>query len=208
MQISPIGVDLAKHVFQLHGVGPDGCSCPAQKVRGAQLQSFFANLPRCMIGMEACATAHHWARELRDIGHEVRLLPAHYVKAYVKRGKNNAADAEAICEAISPIIHFVAIKTKEQQAALVMHRARDLLVRQRTQLVNALRGPLAEFGISEPQGIRHVERLRAYLDEDVVPQIGRRTQVAHQAAQRARETDHAIEAKARAWHGQTQLTNG
>jgi len=116
---------------------------------------FFESLPPCLIGMEACATAHHWARELRAFGHEVRLMPAHYVKAYVKRGKNDAADAEAICEAV------------------VMHRARDLLVRQRTQLVNALRGLMAEFGVSEPRGIRHVGRLRAHLDEDVVPKTGR-----------------------------------
>ena len=174
MQITTIGIDLAKHVFQLHGVGSDGSVVLRRKLRRAQMLIFFESLPPCLIGMEACATAHHWARELRAFGHVVRLMPAHYVKAYVKRGKNDAADAEAICEAVTrPTMRFVAIKSKEQQGVLVMHRARDLLVRQRTQLVNALRGLMAEFGVSEPQGIRHVGRLRAHLDEDVVPKTGR-----------------------------------
>jgi transposase len=117
--ISTIGVDLAKHVFQLHGVGPDGFVVLRRKLRRAQMLSFFADLPQCLIGMEACATAHHWARELRAIGHEVWLMPPHYVRPYVKRGKNDAADAEAICEAVTrQTMRFVAIKTKEQQAVL------------------------------------------------------------------------------------------
>ena len=124
--------------------------------------------------MEACGTAHHWAREVRALGHDVRLMPAHYVKAYVKRGKNDAADAEAICEAVTrPTMRFVGIKSREQQAVLVMHRTRELLVRQRTGTVNALRGLLGEFGISEPQGIWHVGRLRAHLEEGTVPEPGR-----------------------------------
>lgn len=202
MHISTIGVDLAKHVFQLHGVGPDGSVVLRRRVRRAQMLSFFANLPPCLIGMEACATAHHWARELRAFGHEVRLMPAHYVKAYVKRGKNDAADAEAICEAVTrPTMRFVAIKTKEQQGALVMHRARDLLVRQRTQLVNALRGLLAEFGISEPQGIRHVGRLRAHLDEDMVPQTGRDIlRLLVDQLDSLEKQIAAIEGKIREWH--------
>ena len=174
MQIATIGVDLAKHVFQLHGVDPDGAVVLRRKLRRAQVIEFFAKLPRCLIGMEACGTAHHWARELSALGHEVRLMPAHYVKPYVKRGKNDAADAEAICEAVTrPTMRFVAIKTKEQQSALAMHRVRELLVRQRTQAVNALRGLLAEFGISEPQGIWHVGRLRAHLEGNTVPEPGR-----------------------------------
>ena len=129
MQIATIGLDLAKHVFQLHGVGADGCVILRRKLRRTHMMPFFASLPPCLIGMEACASAHYWARELSAFGHEVRLMPAHYVKAYVKRGKNDAADAEAICEAVTrPTMRFVAIKTKEQQAVLVMHRARDLLV--------------------------------------------------------------------------------
>jgi transposase len=174
MQVATIGVDLAKHVFQLHGVGPDGAVVLRQKLRRAQVVAFFAKLPPCLVGMEACGTAHHWAREISALGHEVRLMPAHYVKPYVKRGKNDAADAEAICEAVTrPTMRFVAIKTKEQQSALSMHRVRELLVRQRTQAVNALRGLLAEFGISEPKGIWHVGRLRAHLGEDTVPEPGR-----------------------------------
>jgi transposase len=174
MQIATIGIDLAKHVFQLHGVGPDGAVILRQKLRRTQVIQFFAKMPRCLVGMEACATAHHWAREITALGHKVKLMPAHYVKAYVKRGKSDAAEAEAICEAVTrPTMRFVAVKSKEQQAALVMHRTRELLVRQRTQTVNALRGLLAEFGVCEPQGIWHVGRLRAHLEEDTVPEPGR-----------------------------------
>jgi transposase len=202
MQIATIGVDLAKHVFQLHGVGPDGCVVLRKKLRRAQVMTFFAGLPPCLVGMEACATAHHWARELRTLGHEVRLMPAHYVKAYVKRGKNDAADAEAICEAVTrPTMRFVAVKTKEQQAVLVMHRTRDLLVRQRTQMVNALRGLLGEFGISEPQGIRHVGRLRAHLQDETVPEVGRGvlTLLVEQLDQVDKRIDQ-VDAKIRDWH--------
>ena len=173
MHIATIGVDLAKHIFQVHGV-TEGRVVLRRRLRRAQLMSFFAALPPCRIGMEACGTAHHWAREFRTLGHDVRLMPAHYVKAYVKRGKNDAADAEAICEAVTrPTMRFVAIKSKEQQAVLVLHRTRELLVRQRTQTVNALRGLLAEFGASAPQGIWHVGRLRAHLEDDTVPDPGR-----------------------------------
>ena len=113
MQIITIGIDLAKHVFQLHGIGPDGRVLLRQKLRRPQMITFFAKLPPCLVGMEACATAHHWARELRALGHHVRLMPAHYVKAYIKRGKNVAAHAEAICEDVTrPTMRFVAIKTK------------------------------------------------------------------------------------------------
>jgi len=175
MQIATIGVDLAKHAFQLHGVGTDGQVVLRQKLRRAQMMTFFAKLAPCLVGMEACATAHHWARELSTLGHEVRLMPAHYVKAYVKRGKNDAADAEAICEAVTrPTMRFVAIKSREQQAVLVMHRTRDLLVRQRTQAANSLRGLLAEFGVAEAQGICHLGRLRAHLETDTVPEPGRK----------------------------------
>ena len=202
MQIATIGVDLAKHVFQLHGVGPDGAVVLRQKLRRAQVIGFFAKLPSCLVGMEVCGTAHHWAREIRALGHEVRLMPAHYVKAYVKRGKNDAADAEAICEAVTrPTMRFVAVKTKEQQAVLVMHRTRELLVRQRTQTVNALRGLLAEFGISEPQGIWHIGRLRAHLDEDTVPEPGRTvlTLLVEQLDGLDKRVDE-VNAEIRAWH--------
>jgi transposase len=136
MQVTTIGLDLAKQIFQVHGVGPDGQAVLRKRLRRAEDLSFFAALPPCLVGMEACATAHHWARELTRLGHEVRLLPPSYVKPYVKRGKNDAADAEAVCQAVTrPTMRFVPVKSTEQQAALMLHRVRDLLVRQRMSVV-------------------------------------------------------------------------
>ena len=153
MEITTIGLDLAKHVFQVHGVDEAGHTVVKRRLRRAQVITYFASMPPCLIGMEACATAHFRARELRSLGHEVRLMPPQYVKAYVKRGKNDAADAAAICEAVTrPSMRFVPVKTEEQQSALTMHRVRKLLVRQRTQLINAIRGHLAEFGLVGAQG--------------------------------------------------------
>ena len=177
MQVTTIGLDLAKQIFQVHGVGPGGKAVVRKRLRRAEVLSFFAALPPCLVGMEACATAHHWARELTQIGHAVRLLPPAYVKPYVKRGKNDAADAEAICEAVTrPTMRFVPVKSTEQQAALMLHRVRDLLVRQRTVLINALRGHLAEFGIIAPQGATRIGELAAIvLDEEAsyLPRLAR-----------------------------------
>ena len=159
-KVTTIGLDLAKSVFQVHGVNEAEQIVLRKRLRRGQVLTFFASLPPCLIGMEACATAHYWARELTAFGHEVRLMPPQYVKAYVKRNKNDAADAEAICEAVRrPSMRFVPVKTVEQQAALMMHRTRDLLVRQRTMTVNALRGHLAEFGLVAAQGIQGVTEL-------------------------------------------------
>jgi transposase len=156
-EVTTIGLDLAKHVFQAHGVDASGAVVLRKQLRRGQVVAFFAALPRCLVGLEACATAHYWARELQAVGYEVRLMPAQYVKAYVKRNKNDAADAAAICEAVSrPSMRFVAVKTAEQQAALLLHRGRERLVRQRTSLVNALRAHLAEFGVIAPQGLRNI----------------------------------------------------
>lgn len=153
MQVSTIGLDLAKSVFQVHGVDAVGEVVVRRKLRRAQLLSFFAGLERCLIGMEACGSAHHWARELTALGHEVRLMPPTYVKPYVRRQKNDAADAAAICEAVSrPSMRFVPVKTPQAQAVLMLHRTRALLVRQRTMLVNALRAHLSEFGHVAAQG--------------------------------------------------------
>ena len=153
MQITTIGLDLAKSVFQVHGVDASGKVVVAKALRRGQVLAFFAKLPPCLVGMEACATAHHWARELAKLGHEVRLMPPAYVKPYVRRGKNDAADAAAICEAVTrPSMRFVPVKSVEQQATLMAHRSRDLLIRQRTQLINALRGHLAELGLVAAQG--------------------------------------------------------
>jgi transposase len=148
----------------VHGVEATGKVALTKKLRRSQVLALFADLPPCLIGMEACATAHHWARELEALGHDVRLMPASYVKAYVKRGKNDAADAAAICEAVTrPSMRFVPIKSVEQQAALMLHRARDLLIRQRTQLINALRAHLAELGMVAATGRDGVKKLIAIV---------------------------------------------
>ena len=149
-----IGLDLAKNVFQVHGVGTEGAVVCRRQLRRSQLLQFFARLEPCLVGMEACAGAHHWARELAGLGHEVRLMPPAYVKPYVKRGKTDAVDAEAICEAVTrPTMRFVPVKSADRQAALLDHKARDFLVRQRTQIVNAIRAHLSEFGIVEPRRV-------------------------------------------------------
>lgn len=147
-EVVTVGLDLAKNVFQVHAVAADGAVLIRRKLRRSEVIRFFGELSPCLVGMEACASAHHWARELIAIGHEVRLMPPACVKPYVKRGKTDAADAEAICEAVTrPTMRFVAVKSVEQQAVLKLHKSRDLMVRQRTMLINALRGHLAEYGI-------------------------------------------------------------
>jgi len=147
MTITTIGLDLAKSVFQAHGVDESGATVLVKKLHRKQMLPFFSKLAPCLVGVEACGTAHYWARTLAAMGHEVRLIPPSYVKAYVKRGKSDALDAEAICEAVQrPTMRFVPVKTVEQQAILMIHRARSLLVRQRTMLANALRAHLAELG--------------------------------------------------------------
>jgi len=162
--VAAIGIDLAKKVFQVHGIDSSGKVVIGRAVKRRELLPFAAKLPPCVIGMEACATAHHWARELVRFGHEVKLIPPAYVKAYVRRQKNDAADADAICEAVTrPSMRFVPIKSAEQQGVLMLHRARELLVGQRTALINALRGHLAEFGVVAPQGVRHVVELVAVV---------------------------------------------
>jgi transposase len=160
MQITTIGLDIAKNVFQVHGIDAGEKVVVRKQLRRSQVLAFFEALPPCLVGMEACASSHCWARELTKLGHQVRLMPAKDVKAYVKRNKNDAADAEAICEAVRrPTMRFVQIKSVEQQARLMLHRARDLLMRQRTQLINALRAHMAELGIVAPQGREGVKEL-------------------------------------------------
>ena len=164
-----IGLDLAKSVFQLHGIDAAGHVVVRRQLRRSQVLAFFGKLEPCLVGMEACSGAHHWARELGTLGHEVQLMPPAYVKPYVKRGKTDAADAEAICEAVArPTMRFVPVKSAERQAALLDHvapevrlrrDARDFLVRQRTQTVNAIRAHLSEFGIVVAKGIHNLDRL-------------------------------------------------
>jgi transposase len=166
MHVTTVGLDLAKHVFQVHGIDQDGQVLIRRQLRRGELINFFRRLPPCLIGMEACSTAYFWARELAVLGHEVRLMPAAYVKPYIKRGKSDVLDAAGICKAVTrPTMRYVAIKSPEQQAVLMLHRTRELLVRQRTMLVNALRGHLAEYGIIAPQGLPSVPKLREVAEK-------------------------------------------
>jgi transposase len=158
--ISTIGLDIAKSVFQVHGVDPAGQVVLRRQLRRRQVLSFFQKLSPCLVGIEACASSHHWSRELQALGHTVRLMPPAYVKPYVKRQKNDATDAEAICEAVTrPNMRFVPTKTVEQQSCLMLHRARHLFIRQQTAVINSIRAYLAEFGIVAPVGRRGVEHL-------------------------------------------------
>jgi len=169
-EVSTIGVDLAKTVFQLHGVDAAGRPVLGRQLRRSQVLEVFENLPACLVGMEACASAHYWARELTKLGHEVRLMQPSYVKGYVKRGKTDAADAEAICEAVSrPSMRFVPVKSADRQALLMTHKAREFLVRQQTQTVNAIRAHLGEFGIVVAKGIHNADRLIAACDRADLP---------------------------------------
>jgi transposase len=173
MQATTIGLDIAKNVFQVHGIDADERVVVRKQLRRSQMLAFFKALPPCLIGMEACATAHYWARELRKLGHRVRLMPAKDVKAYVKRNKNDAADAEAICEAVRrPTVRSVQVKSALQQSQLMLHRTRDLLMRQRTQVINALRAHLAELGITAEQGttgLKELLRIIANDDDERLP---------------------------------------
>jgi len=174
--ITTIGLDLAKNVFQVHGIDGEGKIIVRRRLRRAEVMPFFEQLPPCLVGMEACASAHHWARAISASGHAVKLMPPAYVKPYVKRGKTDAADAEAICEAVTrPTMRFVAIKTEDQQAALMLHKSRELLVRQRTMLTNALRAHLAEYGIVSARGFGGVGAAIKALHErqDTLPSLAR-----------------------------------
>lgn len=172
MEITTIGLDLAKSIFQVHAIEASGNVVVKKALRRAQVLPFFGKLAPCLVGIEACGTSHYWARELSKLGHEVRLMPPAYVKPYVKRGKTDANDAEAICEAVTrPTMRFVAVKSEQQQAALALHRTRDLLVKQRTQLVNMIRGLLAEFGIEMARGLHHAINLAAQITDGAIPNV-------------------------------------
>ena len=216
MEISTVGLDLAKNVFQVHGVDAAGIVVVRKTLRRAQVLPFFAKLSPCLIGIEACGTSHYWGRELTDLGHEVRLMPPVYVKPYVKRGKNDAADAEAICEAVTrPTMRFVPIKSREQQGALSLHRVRKLLIGQRTQLVNLMRSQLGEFGIAIPAGLGHaLTKARQLVDGEVAFDLPASAAkvielLAQQALElhaRLREIDQRIEAMQRSDEVARRLT--
>ena len=176
MMITTIGLDLAKSVFQAHGIDEAGQTVLVKRLHRKQMLPFFSKLPPCLIGVEACGTAHFWARTLAAMGHEVRLIPPSYVRAYVKRGKSDALDAEAICEAVQrPTMRFVPVKTVEQQSILMTHRTRSLLVRQRTMLANALRARLAELGFVANPGIANLVKLaeQALAGQELLPSYAR-----------------------------------
>ena len=175
--VTTIGLDIAKSVFQVHGIDAEGGAVIRRQLKRRHVVAFFQKLPPCLVGIEACASSHHWSRELRALGHTVRLMPAAYVKPYVKRQKNDAADAEAICEAVTRAnMRFVATKTPEQQSCLMLHRTRHLFIRQQTAVINAIRAHLAEFGIVAPVGRHGVEELlRVVADpsDKRVPEVAR-----------------------------------
>jgi transposase len=211
MQITTIGLDLAKHVFQLHGIDADAHVVLRRRLRRAEVIAFFSSLPPCLVGMEACSTAHHWARELSALGHDVRLMPPTYVKPYVKRGKNDTADAEAICEAVTrPTMRFVPIKSAEQQSVLVLHRTRDLLIRQRTMLANSLRAHCAEFGLVVAQGMAKLAELLARIADESdnrIPSLARGCLlVLAQQLQELQLKIGEVERALHAWHRSSEVS--
>ncbi len=210
-KIATIGLDLAKTVFQVHGADGDGLPVVRKKLRRGQVLEFFASVPPCLVGLEACASAHYWARELQALGHEVRLIPPQYVKPFVKTNKNDAADAEAICEAmVRPTMRFAAVKSADQQAVLMLHRSRELLVRQRTMLINALRGHCGEFGMIAAQGARKVAALIEVIedpDDCRLPALARDALGSLVAQLRAAEAQiAALEKELTAWHRSSEAS--
>ena len=202
-QIIRIGMDTSKHIFQLHGVDAAERPVLRRRLRRNEVLAFFAKLPPTVIGMEACGAAHYWARELRKLGHEVKLMAPQHVKAYVKRNKNDGRDAEGLCEAMSrPTMQFVPVKTEEQQAALMLAGVRQQLIARRTQLSNAIRGYAAEFGLTAAKGLDKIEPLLARIAQDETVPESARELFAFQGRDHARLQIElkAIEVKLRAWH--------
>jgi transposase len=203
--ITTIGLDIAKSVFQVHGVDADGQVIIRRQLKRRYVLAFFEKVAPCLVGIEACASSHHWARQLQALGHNVRLMPPAYVKPYVKRQKNDASDAEAICEAVGRAsMRFVPIKTPEQQSGLVLHRTRHLFIRQQTSVINAIRAHFAEFGIVAPVGRRGVEELLTVIanaNDKLVPEIARTCLLALGAQlRRIKEQILEFDRMIRAWH--------
>ncbi len=209
--VTTIGLDIAKSVFQLHGVDAAGQVIIRRQLKRRYVLAFFQKLPPCLVGIEACASSHHWSRELQALGHKVRLMPPAYVKPYVKRQKNDATDAEAICEAVTrPNMRFVATKTPEQQSCLTLHRTRHLFIRQQTAVINAIRAHLAEFGIVAPVGRNGVDQLLGVVadaNDKRLPEIARACVAALGAQlrmlkERILEFDRMI----RTWHRSSEMS--
>lgn len=208
MKVTTIGIDLAKNVFQVNGVDEHGRAVFNKPLKRNQMAVFFANLPACLIGMEACGSAHHWARKLQGMGHNVRLIAPQFVKPYVKTNKNDAADAAAICEAVTrPSMRFVPVKNVEQQSVLALHRVRQGFVKARTAQANQIRGLLAEFGLVIPQGIGHIRQRVPQLLEDASNELpGMFRQLMDRLLEHLKELDHQVqelEAQIVAWHRQS-----
>ena len=211
MKVTTIGIDLAKNVIQVHGVDERGKAALKKQLKRAQVAAFFANLPPCLIGMEACASAHHWARKLESFGHNVKLMAPQFVKPYVKTNKNDVADAEAICEAVSrPNMRFVPVKNAEQQAVLALHRARQGFVKARTAQANQIRGLLAEYGIVIPQGIGHIaKRLPEILENAENDLPGAFRQLLDRLGDHLKELDRQVgelEVQIQAWHRENEVS--
>jgi transposase len=209
--ITTIGLDIAKSVFQVHGVGADGQVVVRRQLKRRFVLAFFQKLPPCLVGIEACASSHHWSREIRALGHTVRLMPPAYVKPYVKRQKNDAADAEAICEAVTRAnMRFVATKTPEQQSCLMLHRTRHLFIRQQTAVINAIRAHLAEFGIVAPVGRNGVEQLLGVVadsNDKRLPEITRACVAALGAQLRMLKTQILeFDRRIMAWHRSNEMS--
>ena len=209
--ITTIGLDIAKSVFQVHGIDAAGQVVVRRQLKRRYVVAFFQKLPPCLIGIEACASSHHWSRELRALGHTVRLMPPAYVKPYVKRQKNDATDAEAICEAVTRAnMRFVETKTPEQQCGLVLHRTRHLFIRQQTAVINAIRAHLAEFGIIAPVGRHGVEELLNVVadpNDKRVPEIARACLLAFGTQlRRLKEQILEFDRMIRAWHRSSEMS--
>lgn len=211
MKVTTAGIDLAKNVFQVHGVDEHGKTVLRKQLKRDQMAPFFANLPTCLIGMEACGSAHHWARKLQSLGHTVRLVAPQFVKPYVKTNKNDAADAEAICEAVGrPNMRFVPVKSVEQQAVLALHRVRQGFIKARTAQANQIRGLLAEFGLIVPQGIGHIAGRVPELIEDASNELpGSFRMLVDQLVDHLKVLDthvQDLEAKIKAWHRESEIS--
>ena len=203
--VTTIGFDIAKSIFQVHGIDAEGKVVIRQQLRRSRVVGFFKKLSPCVVGIEACASSHHWSRELQALGHAVRLMPPAYVKPYLKRQKNDAADAEAICEAVQrPSMRFVPTKTPDQQACLMLHRTRHLFIRQQTAVINAIRAHLAEFGIVAPVGRNGVEELLDVVadpDDGRVPEIARKClETLGNQLQRLKAQILVFDRRINAWH--------